>query len=221
MKRVPWNAPEVPIASCSQRLRIERERAMPLLQGEQLARVPNDVGIGDATVPTLRGRVGGCRIAPAAEQRPMRFVLQLPLRRPHPPVAVADAAIGNVKGVDHPVADKPVMLLVARCELRIGTVAVERPDKILRQLAADRQVGRIGFKGYRRIVSGEERIGGERLAHESSPRRRRLAPRSGAFALAHSKLVFCKPQSFKFTARLRAWSAYLPERDVTDRASAV
>ena len=158
-------AVEVPIAMRRQGLRIERERAMPFLQRKQLARVPDDIGVGDAAVLALSRRVGGCRIAPAAEQRPMRLVLQLPFRRAHPAIAIADSAIGNVKSVDHAVADEPVMVMVARRELRIGTVAVERPGKVLRQFAAHRQIGRVGFEGERRIIAAEERIGGKRLTH--------------------------------------------------------
>jgi hypothetical protein len=73
-----------------------------------------------------------------------------------------------MKGVDHAVADEPVMIGIARRELRIGAVAVERAGEVLRQRAAKRQVGRVSLEGKRRIIAGEEWIGGERLAHDAS-----------------------------------------------------
>jgi len=45
------------------------------------------------------------------------------------------------------------MIGIARRELRIGAVAVERAGEVLRQRAAKRQVGRVSLEGKRRIIA--------------------------------------------------------------------
>ena len=42
----------------------------------------------------------------------MRCVLQLPFRRAYPAIAIGDPAVGDVKGVDHAIAEEPVMICV-------------------------------------------------------------------------------------------------------------
>jgi hypothetical protein len=74
-----------------------------------------------------------------------------------------------VKGVDHAVADEPMMMRIARRELRIGAVAIERAGELFRQLAAQRQIGRIGLERHRRKISGEEWLFRKRNAHNAFP----------------------------------------------------
>src|SRR5580692_11556978 len=97
----------------------------------------------------------------------MRGVLRLPFWRAYPAIAIGHAAILDVEGVDHAVADKPVMIGIARCELRVGAVAVERAGKLLRQRTADRQIGGVGFERHRREISGEERPVGKYFTHDA------------------------------------------------------
>jgi hypothetical protein len=70
-----------------------------------------------------------------------------------------------------------MMMRVARRELRIGAVAIERAGKLFRQLAAQRQIRRISLEGHRRIISGEERLFRKRNAHDAFPFVCRALPR--------------------------------------------
>jgi hypothetical protein len=88
---------------------------------------------------------------------------------PQLPIAIGDPAVGDVEGVDHAVANEPMMILITRRELRIRAVAIERAGEPLRQLAAQRQIGRIGLEAYRRKISGEERLFRKRDAHDTLP----------------------------------------------------
>ncbi len=67
----------------------------------------------------------------------------------------------------HAVATEPVIVRIARRELRIRSVAIERTAKVLRHLAPDRKIGRVGFEGDRREMADEERVRREWLAHGS------------------------------------------------------
>lgn len=151
--RAGKRAAEIPIALGRQRFGIEGERAMSFLERKQFAGMPDDVRIGDAVIHALNRRVGGRRIAPGAEQRPMRRVFKLPFGCAHPAIPVGHMAVLDVKGVDHAVADEPMMIGVARRELGIGTVAIERSGQVLRQFAAHNQIRRVGLERYRCKVS--------------------------------------------------------------------
>src|ERR1700683_1978023 len=107
-------AAEIAIAECGEAVGIEHERPVAFLEREEPAGVPNDVGVGDAAILADDGRIAGRRIAPAAEPRLMRSMLGFPFRRAYPAIAIRDAAVGDVKGVDHAVADEPMMIRIAR-----------------------------------------------------------------------------------------------------------
>src|ERR1700743_3225374 len=101
---------------------------MRLFQREQASAVKDDIRVGGAAIGNCYcGRV---RQLPAksAEQGAAGIVLGLPFRRADPAVAVAGAAILEMKGVQHAVADEP-MCTGGGVELRIGAVAIERAVK--------------------------------------------------------------------------------------------
>ena len=123
---------------------------MAFFQRQQASAVKDDVGVGDAAV-----LVGRCRrirqfAAEAAEQRAAGIVLGLPFGGADPAVAVTGAAVFEMEGMQHAVADEPVR--AGRVELRIGAVAIERAVEFARQLAHDLQKRRVGFKRNRRAV---------------------------------------------------------------------
>ena len=126
---------------------------MSFFQRKQLTAMPDDIGIGDAAVFALHGWIGRCRITPAAEQRPVRHILKLPFRRAYPAIAIGHPAIRDMKGVDHTVADEPVMVRVAWRKLWIGSITVKRAGEFLGQLTAQRQVRRIGLEGEWSIIA--------------------------------------------------------------------
>ena len=74
----------------------------------------------------------------------------LPFRGANPAVAVAGAAVLEMEGVQHAVADEPVC--ARRLELRIGTVAIERAVEFARQFAHDLEMWRVAFKRNRRQI---------------------------------------------------------------------
>ena len=78
---------------------IEFERLVRLLERHQTARVPDDVGVGDAAVLALHGRVRGPRIE-AAEKSPACCVFELPFRRADVAVAISDLAAFDDEGVE-------------------------------------------------------------------------------------------------------------------------
>ena len=110
----------------------------------------DDVGVGDAAVLGDRGGRIGQFSAEAAEQRAAGVVLGLPFRGADPAVAVAGAAVFEMEGVQHAVADEPVR--AGRLELRIGAVAIERAVEFARQLAHDLQKRRVAFHRNRRQI---------------------------------------------------------------------
>jgi hypothetical protein len=57
--------------------------------------------------------------------------------------------------VDHSVAERPVIIRIARRKLRIRSVAIERTAKLSRHLATDRKIGRVGLEGDGREMGGE------------------------------------------------------------------
>ncbi len=124
-----------------------------------------DIGVGHAVVLPEHRRIGGGRVAPAAEQRLPRGLLALELVGAHPAVAVAHAAVLDMEGVHHAVADKPVVLRIARGVLRVWPVAVERAAQRARQLAQHRQVGCVALHQDGGEVAAEIGGGRERLAH--------------------------------------------------------
>ena len=76
----------------------------------------------------------------AAEERLAGRALEREARRAHPAVAVGRAPVAQPEGVDHAVAVEPVVA-AARRELRVRTVAVERPVRA-RAGARPRSAGR-------------------------------------------------------------------------------
>ena len=153
------------VAFRHQARRIERERRMRFLERQKLAAVPDDVGVGDGRVERHHPRVGVARVAEGAGEAFALLVLDLPLGRAHPAVLVGDVAVLDVEGVDHAVAAEPVVR-PARRELRVGAVAVERAQELLRHLAGDLQVSRIGLGVHRAVIAAQEGIvGREGLGH--------------------------------------------------------
>ena len=146
----------VAIAARLQRAGLDLGRQMAFLQRQQASGMEDDVGVGDAAV--LRHRGGRIRqpAAEAAEQRAAGVVLGLPFRGADPAVAVAGAAVLEMEGVQHAVADEPVR--AGRVELRIGAVAIERAVELARQFADDLQKRRVAFHRDRRQI-GPGRFG--------------------------------------------------------------
>ena len=114
----------VAIASSIERIRLDLGRQMALFERQQAAGVKDDVGVGDAAV--LRGRSRRIRqlAAKTAEQRAAGVMLGLPFRGADPAIPVAGAAVFEMEGVQHAVADEPVR--ARRVELRVGAVAIKR-----------------------------------------------------------------------------------------------
>src|SRR6266403_3222899 len=133
----------VAVATPVQRARLDLGRQVALLQREQASSMKDDAGIGDAGV--LDGRSWRIRqlAAEAAEQRATGIVLGLPFRGADPAVAVTGAAVLEMEGVQHAVADEPVR--ARRLELRLGTVAVKRAVEFARQFAHDLEMWRVAF----------------------------------------------------------------------------
>src|SRR6185437_3535340 len=88
------------------------------------------------------------------------------------------------KSMDHAVADEPVMVGVARRELRIRPIAVERAAQLFRHVAPHHDVVGLRLERDRREISVEPRAVGKLLAHDAllrlscetacAPRARRL-----------------------------------------------
>ena len=116
----------------------------------------DDVGVGDAAVGEIGGRVRQLA-AKAAEQRAAGVVLGLPFRGADPAVAVGGAAVLEVKGVQHAVADEPVR--AGHVELRVGAVAIQRAVELARQFAGDFQNRRVTLHRDRPAVAHSARIG--------------------------------------------------------------
>jgi len=95
----------------------------------------------------------------------MRGALQLELWRSHPTIAIGNAAVLDVEGVNHPVADETVIILVSWRELRIGTVAQQRAGKVSRDFASNRQVIGVGLKLDRSEFVAQEWVVWKGKAH--------------------------------------------------------
>src|ERR1700692_919883 len=89
-----------------------------------------------------------------------------PFRRANPAVTVTGAAVFEMEGVEHAVADEPVRS--GRVELRVGAVAIERAVELARQFASDFQKGRVAFHRNRRLI-GNGWAGGCLLLHRGLP----------------------------------------------------
>jgi hypothetical protein len=152
-------------AARGQRAGLDFDRRMAFLQRQQAAGMKHDIGVGDAAV--AGGRCGSPRqfAAEAAEQRAAGIVFGLPFRGADPAVAVTGAAVLQMKGVQHAVADEPVR--ARHLELRIGAVAIERAIEVARQLALNFQEWRIALKRNRCPV-GPRRVGRHSLLHGRS-----------------------------------------------------
>ncbi len=115
------------------------EGHVAFLQGQQVARMGDDIGIGHAAVLAHGQRVRGHGVE-AGEQRAAVLLLQRPFGRAHIAVLVGDLAVLHPEGMDHAVAGEPVVVLVPGLELRIGTGAIERAAQLARDLAHHLQV---------------------------------------------------------------------------------
>ncbi len=105
---------------------------------------------------------------PNVPERPSPSLFSIfPLGGPHPAVLVGDVAVLDVEGVDHAVAAEPVVG-PARRELRVGPVAIERAAELLRHLAGDVEMARIGLGVHRGVVAAQEGIvGREGFGHSA------------------------------------------------------
>src|SRR3954463_14174150 len=103
----------------------------------------DDVGVGDAAIVGNRGRRPRQLAAEAAEQRAAGVVLGQPFRGATPAVAVAGAAVLQMEGVQHAVADEPVC--ARGVELRVGAIAIERTVELARQFAGHLEMRRVAF----------------------------------------------------------------------------
>ena len=130
----------VEIAARAQRNRIDLQRLVAFFQRQQLAGVPDDVGVGDTAVLAGDGRIGRQRIAERAEQRAAGGMLEFVFRRAQIAVLVGDLAVLDEEGMQHAVAREPVMVRVARRKLRVGTVAIERAAQRFGNFSLDREV---------------------------------------------------------------------------------
>ncbi len=95
----------------------------------------------------VTGAPGNLRPKPPI-QRAAGVVFGLPFRGADPAIAIAGAAVFEMEGVQHAVADEPVR--ARRLELRVGAVAIERAVEFARQFADHFQERRVGFEGDRR-----------------------------------------------------------------------
>src|SRR6185437_13313794 len=84
----------VEIAARRQRDRIDLEGLVAFFEREELARMPDDIGVCDAAVLAGDRRVGGSGIAESAEQRAPGLMLHGPFRCAHETVAIGYLAIG-------------------------------------------------------------------------------------------------------------------------------
>jgi len=159
------------IALRSKRACIDFKRLMTFFERKQLARVIENVGVGDAGVFSDHRRIACHRIAEGAEHRLACRVFQFPFRRADPAVAVAHFAVLNVEGMQHPVARKPMIVLVARIELRVGAGAIEAARQFARHLAFHGQIGEIVFAADGGKIASEKRIDASGRVHDHPPLR--------------------------------------------------
>jgi hypothetical protein len=92
----------------------------------------------------------------------------LPFRGADPAVAVTGAAVLEMEGVQHAVADEPVR--ARRLELRVGAVAIKRAIEFARQFPDDLEKRRVAFHRNRRQI-GPGRLGHHLLLHRLLPSR--------------------------------------------------
>ena len=150
---------ERPGAPRVQRLRVDLERRVPLLEGQQPAPVPDDIGVGEPVgLDALCDGVGVHRVEGIEQAAPLA-ALQRPLHRARPAVPVPHAAVPDAEHVQHAVAGEPVVV-AARRELRVGAVAVVGDVEIGRQLAAHDDVVDVALHADGREVPGELRVVG-------------------------------------------------------------
>ena len=123
---------------------------MRLLERQQAAGVPDDVGVGDAAVLAHHRRVGRAWVE-AAEQRLAGGMLELPFWRADVAIAISDLAVFDEEGVDHAVAGEPV-IMAARLELGIGPVAIEGAPQASRKFARDFKI-EIVLAAHRREIA--------------------------------------------------------------------
>ena len=167
-------AAKIPITARFNRFRVDLERQMRLFAGEDLVAMGDDAGIRDAAVLAENGSITRSRIAPTPEQRAMRGPLQLEFWRSHPTISIRNPAVLDVEGVHHPVADEPVIILVAWRELRIGTVAQQRANKVSRNFASHGQIIGVGLKQDWREFTAQEWVIAEKGYSRQSPKCRSL-----------------------------------------------
>ena len=156
----------VAIADAIEGAGLDLGRQMAFLQRQKLSAVEDDVGVGDAAIVGDRGRRARQLAAEAAEQRAAGVVLGQPFRGADPAVAVAGAAVLQMEGVQHAVADEPVR--AGGFELRVGAVAIERAVEFARQFAGHLEMRRVAFHRDRRQI-GSGRLGLHLVEHLTFP----------------------------------------------------
>ena len=133
-------------------------RLAALPEGEQLAVVPDEGGVGGVLVTLSREQdlleVG--HAGQALVKRLARRLLLLPSRRADVPVAIARLAALEADAVDHAVAVEPVVGADG-VELRVRPVAEEHPVESLGQLAHDLERGQFDLLAHRGVMALEER----------------------------------------------------------------
>ena len=113
-------AVEGPAADRLERRGIQFDRCMTFFKSQQPVRMPDDVRIRDA----IRSHSGDTRIrirrhTRSAEQRSAGSVLEIPLLRPHPTIAVRNLALMHAERMHHSVPIERIVI-AARRKLRIG-----------------------------------------------------------------------------------------------------
>ncbi len=137
------------IAQRPQRARFDLGWCVAFLQRQQATAVPDDIGVRSAGIVAGRGRRIRQFLAESPEQRASGIVLGQEFRRPHPAIAIAGAAVLEMKRMQHPVADEPVR---AGVELWVGPVAIQRAVQLPRQRADDLQERRVALHRDRRQI---------------------------------------------------------------------
>jgi hypothetical protein len=170
--------------------RIEFERLVALLEGEQTIRVPDDIRVGDATIGADDGRVCASRVE-AVEQRSSRGILQSPFWRADVAIAIAHLAVRDEETVDHAVAGEPVVA-PARLELGVGAVAVKRASQGAGDRPDDLQVV-IVLAANGREIAGQIGVARRQSIHGADSQRLESSGIAPAVLFAHSAL----PLSYK------------------------
>ena len=148
---------EVEAATRCKRFGVDLEGGVGFFEGQQTLAVPDHIGIGQGRVQLHHPGIGIARIAEGARQSLALGMFEFPLGRADPAVAIGDAAVFDMKGMQHAVARKPVIGPAWR-ELGIGTIAIEPAIEFARHLAGDRQIGRIALHVQRRVIAAKEGI---------------------------------------------------------------